>query len=191
MTQAPHCGISRACSVHVCSGKKHNKKAQHTEHKTLPLHPSQHCQNMYQTPIYSRRRGSGLRAKPQPSAMLNRADFALAWTLSPFPLSLLPRLVKTACTQERLWLLPATTHDTRRHAEEQRLGTLVQGPEKRHTNPSKGTPRQPEPWQAQLPSAVRSDLADTGKTAVDAVGCARLGAAWALCKRPKGKASSP
>lgn len=67
--------------------------------KTFPLAPSQHCQNMHQTPVYSGRRGLGVRAKPQPSAMLNQARCALAWPLSPF---LLPKLVQKGST-EQLW----------------------------------------------------------------------------------------
>lgn len=108
--------------------------------KTLPLYPLQHCQNMHQIPIYSRRRGLGVHAKPQPSAMLNQSDFALTWTLSPFLLSLFPKLVKKACTQELLWLFPTTTHHTQWHAEEQRLGSLIQKPKQvAHKNQQRNT----------------------------------------------------
>lgn len=54
-----------------------------------------------------------MRAKPQPSAMLNQAHFALTWPLSPFLLSLLPKLVKPGCTEQLLWLFP-TAHGTLR-----------------------------------------------------------------------------
>lgn len=64
----------------------------------LSLHPLQCCQNMHQIPIYSGRRGWAVHAKPQPSATWNQSGFALTWTLSPFLLSLLPRLVKKGST---------------------------------------------------------------------------------------------
>lgn len=62
--------------------------------KTLCLYPLQHCQNMHQIPIYSRRRGLGAHAKPQPSAMLNQSDFALTWPLSPAPARPVPQTSK-------------------------------------------------------------------------------------------------
>lgn len=115
-----------------------------------------------------------MRAKPQPSAMLNQSCFALTWSLSPFLLPLLPQLAKKACTQELLWLFPTTAHHTRRHAEEQSLGALIQRPKQvAHKNQQRNTTAARAPgWPSFRLRSSQSDLADTGETEPNVVSCA-------------------
>lgn len=120
----------------------------------LSLHPLQCCQNMHQIPIYSGHRGWAVHAKPQPSATWNQSGFALTWTLSPFLLSLLPRLVKKGSTGASV----AAPHNRTSHpkacsgAEAWSSDTQAQSDgRKKTTNPAKS--RAAEPWQPPLSSA--------------------------------------
>lgn len=115
-------GGSFSPSVPACSGGQGGAE--------LPRSPCQRCRNSRRAPIYSGRRGWAVRAKPQPSATLNQAGFALTWPLSPFLLSSLPKLVKNnkkktqAAQGSFLRLFPATAHHTQRQAGAQRLGPI-------------------------------------------------------------------